>query len=129
MGFVAKQLKAHVKRQAIKASCGVRTRAQARVQEKENEKELRLGVAAPVYLAAVLQYVVREVLELAGNCAREARVLRIADPTCPLGIRMVTFLPRTPPRISPRDIVSAASNDCELSSALARTCARHNAAL
>lgn len=37
----------------------------------------RLGQSAPIYLAAVLEYICAEILELAGNSTRDAKRLRI----------------------------------------------------
>ncbi|CAJ0610464.1 unnamed protein product [Cylicocyclus nassatus] len=47
----------------------------------------RIGEAAPVYLAAVLEYMVAEVLELAGNVARDFRRARINPRHLLLAIR------------------------------------------
>jgi histone H2A len=47
----------------------------------------RIGAGAPVYLAAVLEYMAREVLELAGDAARAKKKLRIAPEHIQLAIR------------------------------------------
>ena len=48
-----------------------------RLLRKGNYAE-RVGAGAPVYLAAVLEYLVVEVLDLAGNAARDNRKSRIS---------------------------------------------------
>ena len=54
---------------------------------KEGRYASRVGSGAPIYLAAVLEYVVAEILELAGNAAKEHKKQRIIPRHIQLAIR------------------------------------------
>lgn len=72
--------------------------ARVRKQLKVNKYSNRLGVAAPIYLAAVLEYLCAEVLDISVNAARDNKCKRI----------------------TPRHIMLAARNDHELNTFLGR---------
>jgi histone H2A len=60
---------------------------------KDGRYAKRIGAGAPVYIAAVLEYLASEVLELAGNAARENNLKRITP-------RMITMALRNDEELS-----------------------------
>ncbi|KAG1370240.1 histone H2A.1 [Cocos nucifera] len=54
---------------------------------KKGRYAKRLGIGAPIYLAAVLEYLAAEVLELAGNAARDNKKTRIIPRHVLLAVR------------------------------------------
>ncbi|GMN38166.1 hypothetical protein TIFTF001_007407 [Ficus carica] len=54
---------------------------------KKGRYSQRVGSGSPVYLSAVLEYLAAEVLELAGNAARDNKKTRIVPRHIQLGVR------------------------------------------
>ena len=74
------------KRRSSKAGLAFPVGRVHRLLRKGNYAQ-RVGAGAPVYLAAVLEYLAAEILELAGNAARDNKKTRIIPRHLQLAIR------------------------------------------
>ena len=85
-GKGAKVAKAKAKSRSVRAGLQFPVGRVHRLLRNGNYSE-RVGAGAPVYLAAVMEYLSAEILELAGNAARDNKKSRINPRHLQLAIR------------------------------------------
>ncbi|EGA75873.1 Hta2p [Saccharomyces cerevisiae AWRI796] len=99
----------------------------------------RIGSGAPVYLTAVLEYLAAEILELAGNAARDNKKTRIIPRHLQLAIRNDDELNKllgnvtiaqggVLPKHSPKLVAKEVCQDCQSFSRTVRTELKRNKA-
>jgi len=82
-GEVHKVGKSHSAKAGLQFPCG---RIKRHLRNTTRHK-MRIGAKAAIYLTAVLEYLTAEVLELAGNAAKDLKVKRITPRHLQLAIR------------------------------------------
>ncbi|KAJ6789561.1 hypothetical protein PWT90_09819 [Aphanocladium album] len=78
-----KKQQSHSARAGLQFPCG----RVKRFLKQNTQSKMRVGAKAAVYVTAVLEYLTAEVLELAGNAAKDLKVKRITPRHLQLAIR------------------------------------------